>query len=90
MKVTLAFFHSFYNILNSTICLLLLKYILLLSEKIYPDKDEYKISAENLNKELLNTPSLALESARLSMIDMNEYVLKMYNMAVEYFNNNKY
>lgn len=89
---TIAFFHAFYNIVCSGLALLLIKYIVKIVEFIIPPEKIQRISAENLSLELLKTPSLALESARLSMIEMNDLVLKMYDLSINYFNenNNKY
>lgn len=84
---TIAMFHTLYNVINSAICLAVLPLIVKLVEKIIPTKDMIvKVSAENLNKELLNSPSLALSSCNTSINDMNFLVLDMYDASVKYFN----
>ena len=85
----IALFHLFYNIVIAAIMLPLSQLIAKLIEKIIPNKGEtYEVSAERLNNELLDTPSLAIESARSSMLDMNNLVLEMYRKAEQYFNVN--
>lgn len=86
---TIAFYHTFHNIINSGLCMLILPLIIKLTKKILPDKiDKNQISAERLNKELLVTPSLALDSARNSIKDMNNLVLQQYLASVQYFQEN--
>ena len=87
---TIAFYHTFYNLINSGICFALVPVFVKIVEKIIPyEKEELDVSALRLNKELLITPPLALESAKNSIIDMSALIKEMYKKAVEYFTNNK-
>lgn len=87
-KFILAFFHTFFNIIGSTVALLLLKYIVLLINKILPEEERKELLAEKLNKELLKSPSLALEAARHAILEMNKIIVKMYDTSILYFNEN--
>ena len=87
---TLAFYHTFYNLVNSGICFALIPVFVKIVEKIIPyEKEEIDVSALRLNKELLITPPLALESAKNSIIDMSYVVKEMYKKAVNYFTTGK-
>ncbi len=88
--LTIAFFHTFFNVINSAIALSIMNPIVKLVQKIIPDKGNDLVSAQKLNKELLKNPSLALEAARNSIVEMSGLVLEMYNKAIEYFNTNNH
>jgi len=87
-KLILALFHTFFNIINSAFALLLLNYIIIVVNKLVKNKNEQTIMAENLNKELLKSPSLALENVKVAMEEMNDLVLSMYDHSVKYFDEN--
>ncbi|MBP5342377.1 Na/Pi cotransporter family protein [bacterium] len=87
-KFTLAFFHTFFNVIGSAVALLLLRYIILLINKLIKEEERKVLLAEKLNKELLKSPSLALEAARHAIIEMNSIIIKMYDTSIHYFNEN--
>ncbi len=90
--LTLAVVHLVFNVTTTTILYFFIKYLLVLIKKIIPDTpvgDEEYISAKYLNEDLLEkSPILALESSRLSIIDMSKVAIKMVECAHKYLNEN--
>lgn len=86
---TIAFFHTFYNIVVSLVSLALIPVFIKITKLIIKDTgSKNSISAESLSVDLIKSPSLALENARLSIIDMNNLALEMTKVSIEYFNQN--
>lgn len=86
----LALVHMAYNIFTTAFILIFLKYFIKLINKVLPEKDVHSdISAKLLNYELLKeSPVLALESARRSIIDMSKLSHEMIVYAKMYLNEN--
>lgn len=86
----LALIHMAYNIFTTAFVLIFLKYFIKLINKVLPEKDIHSdISAKLLNYELLKeSPVLALESARRSIIDMSKLSHEMIVYAKMYLNEN--
>ena len=87
---TIAFFHTFFNVISSVIALSVINLIILLVKKILPDKESDLLKAQMLNNELIKTPSLALENVRAAILEMNLIVKRMYELSVMYFNENNH
>ena len=87
---TIAFFHTFFNVISSIIALSVINLIILLVKKILPDKESDLLKAQMLNNELIKTPSLALENVRAAILEMNLIVKRMYELSVMYFNENNH
>lgn len=90
--LTLAFVHLLFNVVTTFILYFFVNKLIIVIKKIIPDEtkggNEY-ISARFLNEDLLEaSPVLALESARLSIIDMSKVAVKMITCASNYLNEN--
>ncbi len=90
--LTLAIVHLIFNVITTFILFFFIKYLIKVIKKIIPDTpvgDEEYISAKFLNEELLvKSPILALESSRLSIIDMSKVAIRMIDCAHKYLNEN--
>ncbi len=86
----LALIHMAFNVFTTSFVLIFLKYFIKVINKFLPEKDIHSdISAKLLNYDLLvESPVLALESARRSIIDMSKNSLEMIICAKEYLNDN--
>lgn len=90
--LTLAIVHLVFNVTTTFILYFFIKYIIKIIRKIIPDTpvgDADYISAKFLNDDLLEkSPVLALESSRLSIIDMSKVAIRMIDCASAYLNEN--
>lgn len=90
--LTLAIVHLVFNVTTTFILYFFIKYIIKIIRKIIPDTpvgDADYISAKFLNDDLLEkSPVLALESSRLSIIDMSKVAIRMIDCAAAYLNEN--
>ncbi len=75
--------HTIFNIANTMIFILFTTQIARLIEKLLPDKPVQQVILEvrskYLDKELLSTPSLALDRVRLEVLHMGEKVEEMFD-----------
>ncbi len=85
---TIAFFHTFFNVISSVMALSIINLVIILVKKILPDKESDLLKAQKLNNELIKTPSLALENVKAAILEMNLIVKRMYDLSIMYFNEN--
>ena len=75
--------HTFFNVMNTLVFLGFTTQIARMTEKLIPDRtqdeDFILVTAKFLDKELLSTPSLALDRVRMEFLHMSEHVQWMIN-----------
>ncbi|MBN2482873.1 MAG: Na/Pi cotransporter family protein [Candidatus Omnitrophica bacterium] len=78
--------HTFFNVFNAALFLLIMGPVVHLTQRIIPGKDIY-VSAEfkYLQDKLLSTPEIAVESAKKELVAMAEMVHQTIKTAVEGF-----
>ncbi|MFH1767743.1 MAG: Na/Pi cotransporter family protein [Candidatus Omnitrophota bacterium] len=83
--------HTFFNIFNAAIFMVILAPMVKFVRLIIPGKDIYVSSdLKYLQDKLLSTPEIAVESAKRELIAMAEMVKKTLETAIEgFFNNDK-
>ena len=72
--------HSIFNVANTLIFLPFAGYFARIAERLVPDRpleEDRLVRAKYLDKELLNTPSLALDRARLEILHLGDRVMEM-------------
>lgn len=87
----ISMFHIGYNICNSIVMIFLSKPLVMLVEKIVPDKGGEEISeriAVSLDDRLIATPSLALNQAHKEVVNMMRYAVEGVNACYEILTGN--
>ena len=72
--------HTVFNVANTLIFLPFTGLLAGLVERLVPDRPEkegFRVRAKYLDEELLSTPSLALDRARLEILHLGDYVMEM-------------
>jgi len=78
--------HTFFNIFNGLFFLMIMGPVIKLIKKILPGKDMYvSTDFKYLQDELLNTPEIAIDSAKKELSDMGKLVQAAVTTAVEGF-----
>lgn len=78
--------HTFFNIFNGLLFLMIMGPVIKLIKKILPGKDMYvSTDFKYLQDELLNTPEIAIDSAKKELSDMGKLVQAAVTTAVEGF-----
>lgn len=85
-KLTIAFAHIFFNALTTIVIFLFINKIIKLIELIIPvDKSAHQKLIDRLNPELIiSSPVLALENAKVTILEMGAVALQMLEVAKNY------
>ena len=89
-KLTIAFAHIIFNTISTILVLFIAKYFVIIIEKVLPIKKKSGATvSEKLNYDLIeSSPVLALESAKIVVLDMGHIAIQMVNAARAYQNIN--